>query len=297
MQCPRFHWQDCQVRPGIFLFSGGTAIKMIDLHCHILPGVDDGPESLNESIEMCRIAVNDGISKLVCSPHYVDGKYNNDRDRIMEEVKRLQMSLDDEDIPLTLYHGCEIRLDLNLIEKIKAGELLTINDSGRHIILELPNEALPQNIEEIISSFIFAGIVPIIGHPERNQVIRNNPGVIYRLVELGALTQLTSASLTGLFGSEIKKFSNFLLKHKLAHMLMTDAHSSKRRRPVLSEGLESLKEIVGEKAAMEMVGTIPEKILNGEDIDVEYPVPLKEKGGGKIISVISKAFKRRSVSY
>lgn len=269
---------------------------MIDLHCHILPGIDDGPESLNESIEMCRIAVNDGISKLVGTPHYIYGKYNNDRGKIMEELKRLQASLDDEGIPLTLCPGCEIRLDLNLVERIKAGELLTINDSGRHIILELPNEALPQNIEEIISSFIFAGIVPIIGHPERNQVIRNNPEVIYRLVGLGALTQLTSASLTGLFGSEIKKFSIFLLKHKLAHTLITDAHSSKRRRPVLSEGLESLKEIVGEEAARRMVEAIPEKILNGEDIDVEYPVPFKEKSRGKMKSFISKVLRKRLLS-
>lgn len=251
---------------------------MIDLHCHILPGIDDGAGSLSESIEMCGIAVNDGISKLVCTPHYVDGKYNNDRDRIMEEVKRLQACLDDEGVPLTLYPGCEIRLDLKLVERIKAGELLTINDSGRHIILELPDEALPQNIEEIISSLIFAGIIPIVGHPERNQAIRDNPEIICRLVGLGALTQLTSASLTGLFGSEIKKFSKFLLEHKLAHMLVTDAHSSRQRCPVLSEGLESLKEIVGEKAAMEMVETIPKKILKGEDVDVEYPIPPRERG-------------------
>jgi len=141
---------------------------MIDLHCHILPGIDNGPELLDESIEMCRIAVNDGISKVVCTPHHVDGKYNNDRDRIVEEVKRLQASLDDEGIPLTLCPGCEIRLDLNLVERIKAGELLTINDSGRHIILELPDEALPKNMEEIISSIVFAGITPIITHPEKS---------------------------------------------------------------------------------------------------------------------------------
>jgi protein-tyrosine phosphatase len=270
---------------------------MIDLHCHILPGIDDGAVSLSESIEMCRIALNDGISKVVCSPHYVAGKYNNDRCRIMEEVKRLQSSLDDEGIPLTLCPGCEIRLDLNLVERIRAGELLTINDSGRYIILELPDEALPQNIEEIISSLIFAGIVPIIAHPERNYTIQSDPEIIYRLVGLGALTQLTSASLTGLFGRKIEKFSVFLLEHKLTHMLITDAHSSRRRRPLLSEGLKRLKEIVGEEAAMEMVEAIPEKILNGEDVDVEYPAPLKEKRGRKIISFISKAIKRRSVNY
>jgi len=270
---------------------------MIDLHCHILPGIDDGAGSLSESIEMCRIAANDGISKVVCTPHHVVGKYNNDRGRIMEEVKKLQASLDDKGIPLTLCPGCEIRLGLNLIERIKAGELLTINDSGRHIILELPDEALPRNIEKIISSIIFAGIIPIIAHPEKNHAIRNDPEIICQLVQLGALTQLTASSLTGRLGSRIEKFSIFLLEHKLVHMLVTDAHSSRRRRPVLSGGLERLKEIVGKTPAMEMVETIPERILNGEDVDVEYPVPLKGKGGGKIISVISKAFKRRSISH
>ena len=123
---------------------------MIDLHCHILPGIDDGPELLDESIEMCRIAVNDGISKVACTPHHVVGKYNNNRKKIIRCVEELQASIDSDHIPLTLYPGCEIRLDLNLVENIKAGELLTMNDSERYITLELPNEALPKNIEEII---------------------------------------------------------------------------------------------------------------------------------------------------
>ena len=269
---------------------------MIDLHCHILPGIDDGPELLDESIEMCRIAVNDGISKVVCTPHHVAGKYNNNRKKIIRCVEKLQASIDSENIPLTLYPGCEIRLDLNLVENIKAGELLTMNDSGRYITLELSNEALPKNIEEIISSLIFAGIIPIIAHPERNLAIRSNPEIIYQLVQLGALAQLTASSLTGRLGSRIEKFSVFLLEHKLAHMLVTDAHSSKRRRPVLSEGLKRLKEIVGEKAAMEMVEAVPEKILNGEDIDVEFPIPLRKKSSGKISSFISKVLRERPIS-
>ena len=269
---------------------------MIDLHCHILPGIDDGPELLDESIEMCRIAVNDGISKVVCTPHHVVGEYNNNRKKIIRCVKKLQASIDSEHIPLTLCPGCEIRFDLNLVEKIKAGELMAMNDSGRYITLELLGEALPRNIEEIISSLIFAGIIPIIAHPERNLVIRSNPEIIYRLVQLGALAQLTASSLTGRLGSRIEKFSVFLLEHNLAHMLVTDAHSSRRRRPVLSEGLKRLKEIVGEKTAMEMVAAIPEKILNGEDIDVEFPIPLEKKSVWKINSFISKVLKKRPIS-
>lgn len=269
---------------------------MIDLHCHILPGIDDGPELLDESIEMCRIAVNDGISKAACTPHHVVGKYNNNREKIIRCVKKLQTSLNSEHIPLTLCPGCEIRLDLDLVENIKAGELLTMNDSGRYITLELPNEALPRNIEEIISSLIFAGIISVIAHPEKNHAIQNDPEIIYRLVELGALTQLTASSLTGRLGSRIEKFSVFLLEHRLVHMLVTDAHASRRRRPVLSEGLKRLKEIVGEKSAMEMVKTIPEKILNGEDINVEYPIPFKEKSSGKMKSFISKVLRNRPIS-
>ncbi|MEA1927045.1 MAG: CpsB/CapC family capsule biosynthesis tyrosine phosphatase [Thermodesulfobacteriota bacterium] len=269
---------------------------MIDLHCHILPGIDDGPKLLDESIEMCRIAVNDGISKVVCTPHYVAGKYNNNRKKIIKCVKKLQVSIDSEQIPLTLTPGSEIRLDLNLIEKIKAGELMTMNDSGRYIILELLDEALPQNMEEIISTLIFAGIIPIIAHPERNSAIRRNPEIIYQLVQLGALAQLTASSLTGRFGSRIEKFSVFLLEHNLVHMLVTDAHSSSQRRPVLSRGLKRLKAIVGEKTAMEMVETIPEKILNGEDVDVEFPTPLDKKFVWKISSFISTVLKKRPIS-
>ena len=269
---------------------------MIDLHCHILPGIDDGPELLNESIEMCRIAANDGISKVACVPHHVVGKYNNNREKIIKCVEKLQASIDSENIPLTLYPGCEIRLDLNLVEKIKAGELLTMNDSGRYITLELPNEALPKNIEEIISSLIFAGIIPIVAHPERNHAIQNDPEILYQLVQLGALAQLTASSLTGRVGSRIEKFSAFLLEHKLAHMLVTDAHSSKQRRPTLSKGLKRLKEIVGEKAAMDMIEAIPEKILNGEDIEVEFPIPLRKNSSGKIHVFISKVLRTRPMN-
>jgi len=269
---------------------------MIDLHCHILPGIDDGPELLTESIEMCRIAANDGISKVACVPHHVVGKYNNNREKIISCVEKLQASIDSENIPLTLYPGCEIRLDLNLVEKIKAGELLTMNDSGRYITLELLNEALPKNIEEIISSLVFAGIIPIIAHPEKTLATRSNPDILCQLVQLGSLTQVTALSLTGRLGSRIEEFSVFLLEHKLAHMLVTDAHSSKRKRPILSEGLKRLKEIVGEKAAMGMVEEIPEKILNGEDIDVEYPIPPKKKSSGNTISFIQKVLRKRPIS-
>jgi protein-tyrosine phosphatase len=269
---------------------------MIDLHCHILPGVDDGPELLDESIEMCRIAANDGISKLVCTPHHVVGKYTNTREKILGCVEELQTSINSEHIPLILYPGCEIRLDPNLVEDIKAGKLLTMNDSGRYIILELPNEALPKNIEEIISSLIFASIIPIISHPERNHAIQNDPEILYQLVQLGALAQLTASSLTGRVGSRIEKFSALLLEHNLAHMLVTDAHSSKQRRPILSKGLKRLKTVVDEKAATDMIETIPEKILNGEDIEVEFPIPLKKNSRGKIHVFISKAFRKRPIN-
>jgi protein-tyrosine phosphatase len=269
---------------------------MIDLHCHILPGIDDGPELLNESIEMCRIAANDGISKVACVPHHVVGKYTNTREKILGCIEELQASINSEHIPLIVYPGCEIRLDLNLVEKIKAGELLTMNDSGRYITLELPNEALPKNIEEIISSLIFAGIIPIVAHPERNHAIQNDPEILYQLVQLGALAQLTASSLTGRVGSRIEKFSTLLLEHKLAHMLVTDAHSSKQRRPTLSKGLKRLKEVVGEKAAMDMIEAIPEKILNGEDIEVEFPIPLRKNSSGKIHVFISKVLRTRPMN-
>ena len=269
---------------------------MIDLHCHIIPGVDDGSESLDESIEMCRIAARDGITKIVCTPHNVVGKYNNNSAKIMSCVKELQADIDSKNIPLTLYPGCEIHLDFNLVKKIKAGELMTMNNSGRYIILELPGETLPQNLDESISSLVFAGIIPIIAHPERNLAIRSNPALLYRLVKLGALSQLTTSSLIGRFGSTIEEFSIFLIEHNLVHMMATDAHSSRQRRPILSKGLKRLKEIIGQEAAMEMVTEIPEKILNGNDVDVEFPVPLEKKSIGTVGAFISKVLKKSPIS-
>jgi len=269
---------------------------MIDLHCHIIPGVDDGSRSLDESIEMCRIAARDGITKIVCTPHNVPGKYHNNSEKILRCVHDLQSAIDGKDIPLTLYPGCEIHLELNLVEKIRTGELMTMNRSGRYIILELPDEAIAHTIDETISSLVFSGIIPIIAHPERNQAIRSDPSLLYRMVNLGALSQLTTSSLTGRFGSAIVKFSLFLIEHNLVHMMATDAHSSIHRRPVLSKGITRLKELVGEKAAMRMMEEIPEKVLNGDDIDVELPIPMKNKSTSTVRAFISRVLKKRPIS-
>jgi len=269
---------------------------LIDLHCHIIPGIDDGPKLLEESLEMCRIAVSDGISKVVCTPHNTTGKYSNGREKIIRHVNELQAAINENGIPLILFPGCEIQLEPGLVARIREGELMTVNDSGKYVILELPGEALPHNMEEIISFFVFAGLVPIISHPERNPALIRNPEIIYRMVTLGALTQLTTSSLNGRFGSEIEAFSVSLLEHDLVHMMVTDAHSSTRRRPVFSEALNRLKRIVGEEAAMEMVREVPGRILNGEDIDTRFPVPWKKESVRKRRSFMPGIFRKRSIS-
>jgi protein-tyrosine phosphatase len=267
---------------------------MIDLHTHILPGLDDGAGSWEESLKMARMAVEDGIDAVVCTPHWVTGFFENTTPSIMQAVETFRKKLESNGIPLSIYPGSELRLDFELIQKLESGEILTINDTGRYALIELPEGIVPQNMRNFFWELQSRNITPIISHPERNHVLLRNPDRLYRWVETGVLTQLTAASLLGRFGNEIRKFSILLLEHEMAHILSSDAHGARQRTPKLSEGLKEAERIVGEKRAQQMVLETPRLILEGQAVSPPNPVPLSETLKGisplkRFLSIFSKA--------
>ncbi|MBM3302612.1 MAG: tyrosine protein phosphatase, partial [Deltaproteobacteria bacterium] len=149
---------------------------------------------------MARIAVRDGIQGVVCTPHWVPGQYENTRTKILKTLNEFRKKLEEHGIPLITYPGAELRLDVSLIERLKDGELLTLNDTGRYVLIELPQDSLPPNLDRFFWDIRVTGMTPIISHPERNLVLRNDPQILYRWVETGVLTQLTASSLLGRFG-------------------------------------------------------------------------------------------------
>ncbi|MGA1844485.1 MAG: tyrosine-protein phosphatase [bacterium] len=247
---------------------------MIDLHCHILPGLDDGSQNIEESIMMSRIAYQDGIRTIVATPHTMNGTFVNDREIILAEVDRLNNCLAGERLDLRILPGADVHVNYNIPDLIREGKAMTVNDNGRYILLEFPHQLVPPGIPELVFQLKLQGITPIFTHPERNNAIQGDLNIILHLIEQGALTQITADSLTGEFGPVAYKTTVKMLKHNLAHIIASDAHSSKIRVPILSHAMHKASQITGEKGVEAMVTTIPQAIIDGQVIN-DLPDPIR----------------------
>ncbi len=245
---------------------------MIDLHCHILPNLDDGPSTLDESLAMARLAVEDGIHTIVATPHTLNGVYVNRVEEVSENLAVLQQALAEEHIGLTLYPGADVHLCPDMLKQIESGEAGTINHATKYMILELPSHTIPQSTKDEMFMLKINGITPIISHPERNSVIQQDTGILHDLIAMGALTQVTGMSLTGEFGLFVQQTVRQLVSQRLIHIIASDAHSADGRPPVLSHAVDCAAEILGsDEEAGHMVTTVPAAILAGEPIDVPKP--------------------------
>lgn len=242
---------------------------MIDLHVHILPGLDDGPRSWESALEMARLAVDDGVTTVVATPHLfarrtVEMDRINPPDRILAAAAELQRQLDEAGVALKVAAGCEVPLCHDLMSLLDAGQVLTLNGAGRYLCLEMPDTVIPPTTEELCFQLTSRGITPIITHPERNPIFLETPDKLVRLVELGCLAQITAGSITRNFGWGVSRFAKRLVKAGLAHVVASDAHDRRHRPPILSAALKKLKRWVGEAQAWEMVQGRPERILAGQ---------------------------------
>lgn len=206
---------------------------MIDIHVHILPGMDDGPSTMDEALEMARVAVLNGIGTIVATPHCLNGVYDNWRDDILSACAELNAELAGRDIPLTVLPGSEVRLSPEVTDALASGRLMTMNDKGRYISLELPEQFIPEATINFINHLRNMDITPIISHPERNPAIQHNIQLLRDIVGAGALTQITAGSLTGGFGEKALKCCLQITDQRLAHFMASDAHSAGRRPPLL----------------------------------------------------------------
>lgn len=250
---------------------------MIDLHSHILPDMDDGASDWDQAVAMARVAAEDGITDVVCTPHWVPGQYNNTRSLILERIDEARQRLATAGINLRLHPGAELRLDVSLPERIKSGELLSINDGGIYALIELPDGALPDHLDEFFWELELRRIKPIISHVERNAVLRQDLSRLFRWVEMGFMTQLTAVSLTDGFTEDIREFAALLLEHRLVHILVSDSHGLRTRQPKLSDGLAAAGEIIGTDAARRMVFDIPARVLKGQSVSLPDPIPIRKK--------------------
>lgn len=234
---------------------------MIDLHCHILPGIDDGAPDLAVALAMARCAVADGITVTACTPHIYPGLYENTKDSIRAAMDSFQGVLADEGIPLRLVEGADTHLAPDLAGQIKAGKIPTLNGS-RYFLFEPPHHVAPPRLQDTVFHLLAAGFIPIITHPERLTWLNDAQYSLFQaMAHSGAWMQITAGSLTGRFGKRPKYWAERILDEGFCHILATDAHHIDRRPPLLAEAREAAAKRLGVDEAMHLVFTRPKGIL------------------------------------
>jgi protein-tyrosine phosphatase len=263
-------------------------VQAIDIHTHILPSVDDGVQTEDEAVEFARVAVEDGTKLLVATPHCKEGTWFNDRAAVLAGVERLRQRLDQEQIPLQIEPGAEVHLAPDLVERVRDGRAPTLGDNGKTLLLELSLTQYPVELENLVFQLKLAGIVTVFAHPERVRYFQDDIARYEAVVHLGAYGQITSGSVTGLFGNTVREFTRELASKGLAHVLASDSHNLRGRPPLLSQALRALEPIVGAERAAAMCTTVPRALLDAR----EPELPALQSGGEARRSFFSRLFGR-----
>ncbi|GGH15337.1 tyrosine-protein phosphatase [Paenibacillus segetis] len=219
---------------------------MIDIHTHILPGVDDGAENWNDTLDMARAAVSEGITTIIATPHHANGRYINSAVEVVEHTRYINEQLFAEGVPVTILPGQEIRVHMDLLEAWSRAELLPLASSN-YVLIEMPSSHIPKEMEELIHELHIMKLKPIIAHPERNAEVMKNPQRLAELLERGAFAQVTSHSLLGGFGRRVEKLAWTLCRNGLIHIVSSDAHHVERRGFRLREAYDVIGERMGEQ--------------------------------------------------
>ncbi|MCC6445233.1 MAG: capsular biosynthesis protein [Armatimonadetes bacterium] len=236
---------------------------MIDLHAHILPGVDDGPDTLDIALEMLRVAARDGITTVAATSHWCWNENALTVPSALERTERVRQAAKEAGIPVEVVPGAEVPADDETVFAALRGLLMTYANNGRYLLLEFPFHDLPPLADQTIEQLLAGGFVPVVAHPERNAVLRQQPRRLQEWMRRGALSQLTGSSLTGRFGPEVQKAACRMLSEGLASVLASDGHSPQRRPPVLSEAVSVAEKLIGREKTLEMVKELPTIILEG----------------------------------
>lgn len=236
---------------------------MIDLHCHLIPGIDDGPETLDEAIALAAHAVKSGITYAVVTPHVHIGRYENDLPSIRRDLAKFQAELDSLKIPLRLGLGGEVRLGAELIDLVAESRIpfLGERDGYKIILLEFPHGHIPVGADKFVAWLLKNRIRPLIAHPERNRQIMDDVNKLTAFVTMGCMLQVTAGSVEGRFGEHARQRAVDLLRRGWVSVLASDAHNLEHRPPELEPGRRAAAEIVGELESWKLVRETPLSIL------------------------------------
>ncbi|MEK4027775.1 CpsB/CapC family capsule biosynthesis tyrosine phosphatase [Pseudobacillus sp. FSL P4-0506] len=249
---------------------------MFDLHCHILPGIDDGASTLAESIAMAKEAEREGITSIIATPHHKNGAYDNTRAHILASVDHLNEELKKAGVNVNILPGQEIRIYGELLEDYEKGELLTASGNSAYLFIEFPASTVPHYTEQLFYDIQMKGLLPIIVHPERNFEFIQKPDRLYDLVKSGAATQITAASYIGKFGRKVQQFTEQLITANLTHLLASDAHNTTARTFKMTEAYTRLAGKLGSDYVAYFQENA-ELLVNGEHLHKNPPEKIYKK--------------------
>jgi protein-tyrosine phosphatase len=265
-------------------------MSVFDIHVHLLPGIDDGPRTLDESLRTAAALVREGITHAVATPHFNDEFPHVPVAEVRERVAELQGALDDAGITLHVYAGHEVHLDDDLAVPLRNGQAATLNGT-RYVLLELPTRRFPVFLEGTVGHLRMAGFVPVIAHAERYQPVWADPDLLIPYIEAGALIQITASSFTGRFGSHAQRTAEKLLRRNLGHVLASDAHALSLRPPHFAEGVQAVKALAGADRAREMTVDVPRAIVHDQPVRIP---PIRESApqGRRLFGIFARGGNR-----
>ncbi|UBH12758.1 tyrosine-protein phosphatase [Macrococcus armenti] len=241
---------------------------MIDIHNHILYGVDDGAQCENDTLDMARQAVSEGITDIIATPHHKIQVYENFGPKVIDLTEKVNQLLTEHNIPLKVHASQEIRIYGDVITDLKSGKALPL--AGQYVLIEFPSNEVPIYTEQLFTQLAMEGYVPIIAHPERNTELQKNPKKLAELIELGALAQVTAGVVVGNLGHRAQSVAELMIEHQLIHFVASDAHNINNRNFHMKAAYETIES----KFGVDVVSRFQEnaqKVLNGEQIPYLSP--------------------------
>jgi protein-tyrosine phosphatase len=233
---------------------------MVDIHCHLLPEVDDGAKTWDIAVEMCRMAAQDGIEHIVATPH-ANSEFRYNREEHEQRLQRLR-ELAPGTVELSL--GCDFHMSYeNIQDALQHPGRYCIADSS-YLLVEFSDFSIPPNVDDLLTGFLDRGITPVVTHPERNPIMQRHPEIVIGWARAGAVIQCTANSMTGRWGPSARKMIEHLVKNDAIHVLASDAHGLNSRPPVLSEARKAMAKLAGDEIAEALVNTNPRAIVTSK---------------------------------
>ena len=244
-----------------------THASFVDIHCHLLPSIDDGAKSWEDSLKMARMAVADGTEIIIATPHQLGSYGHNTGQVVRARVAEMNDVLTQHAIPLKVLPGGDVRIEADMAAKLKTGEVLSLGDQKRHVLLELPHE-MYFSLEPVLNELKQLGMRGILSHPERNQGLLKQQDLIGSLVDAGCYMQVTAGSLSGTFGPDCQAFAESMVARRQVHFVATDAHGPRSRRPLMKRAFERVAELSNWSLAEDVCCNNPRLVALGKDVEI-----------------------------